>query len=200
MLTHNLNMSGAIAYRTFANGRAPEGTHISITAVLIQACAWALRQHPILNSHFQDDEIILQPEVNVGVAVALEDGLIVPVVRRADQKGLLEIGAAVADLSERARESRLTPSDVAGGTFTLSNLGMFGVDQFTAIINPPEVAILAVGRIAKSFVPDEKGQPVARPMMTVTLAVDHRVVDGAAAARFLVTFGDALRHPTALLL
>ncbi len=200
MITRDVNMSGAIAYRRFANEHAPEGTHVSMTAVLIQVCAWALRQHPILNSHFQNDKIIMQSDVNIGMAVALEEGLIVPVVRRADQKGLLEIGAEVADLGARAREGRLTPSDVADGTFTLSNLGMFGVDQFTAIINPPQVAILAVGRIAKRFVPDDKGQPVTRPMMTVTLAVDHRVVDGAAAARFLATFSDALRYPTALLL
>jgi pyruvate dehydrogenase E2 component (dihydrolipoamide acetyltransferase) len=118
--------------------------------------------------------------------------LIVPVVREADTKSLYQIGQEVSDLSRRAREGNLRPEDVVDGTFTLSNLGMFGVDHFTAIINPPQVAILAAGRIARRFVPDEAGRPVARSMMTVTLSADHRAVDGAIAARFLATLGGIL--------
>jgi pyruvate dehydrogenase E2 component (dihydrolipoamide acetyltransferase) len=155
--------------------------------VLIKACAAALRQHPLLNSYFLNEEILIMPEVNVGLAVALDEGLIVPVIHQADQKNLDQIGIEVRDLSNQARDGKLHPQDVMDGTFTISNLGMLGVDQFTAIINPPQVAILAVGRTAKRFIPDEAGHPVLRPMMTVTLSVDHRVVDGAEAARFLST-------------
>ena len=127
------------------------------------------------------------PAHNIGVAVALEKGLIVPVVKNADQKSLYQTGLEVSDLSRRARSGQLHPEEVADGTFTISNLGMFGIDHFTAIINPPQAARLAVGRIARRFVPDASDRPVARSMMTVTLAADHRVVDGAQAARFLDT-------------
>jgi pyruvate dehydrogenase E2 component (dihydrolipoamide acetyltransferase) len=165
---------------------------VSMTAVMVKACAAALRQHPRLNSYFRADEILLMPEVNVGVAVALEEGLIVPVVHQADLKPLIQIAQEIGDLSQRARSNRLGPQDVVDGTFTLSNLGMFAVDHFTAIINPPQVAILAMGRIAKRFIPDEAGNPVLQSMMTVTLSVDHRAVDGAEAARFLTTLRDIL--------
>lgn len=184
----DIDMSRAIAMRQdlIARYRA-EQPRISITAVLIKACAAALRQHPLLNSYFREDEILTLPEVNIGFAVALEQGLIVPVIHQADEKNLAQIGSEVSDLSKRARAGSLHPRNVADGTFTLSNLGMFSVDQFTAIINPPQVAILAVGRTADRFVPDEDKSPVLRPMMTVTLSADHRVVDGAEAARFLTT-------------
>jgi pyruvate dehydrogenase E2 component (dihydrolipoamide acetyltransferase) len=133
------------------------------------------------NSYFRDDRILVMPEINVGVAVALEQGLIVPVVRQSDEKSLLQIGQEISDLSRRARDEALRPEDVMDGTFTISNLGMLGVDQFTAIINPPQVAILAVGRTTPRFVPDEAGRPALRAMMTVTLSVDHRAVDGGGA-------------------
>jgi pyruvate dehydrogenase E2 component (dihydrolipoamide acetyltransferase) len=187
-ITVEIDMSRASAMREAFNSRAAgAGPGISMTAVLVKACAAALRQHPLLNSYFRKDEILLMPEVNIGVAVALEEGLIVPVVRQADARNLPDIADAVHDLSRRAREGRLRPEDVIDGTFTLSNLGMFGVDRFTAIINPPQVAILATGRIAKRYVMDEIEGPVWRPMMSATLSVDHRVVDGAYAARFLTT-------------
>ena len=183
-----IEMSRAIAMRLELNTRTgAEKPGISISAVLVKACAAALRQHPLLNSYFREDEILIQPDVNVGLAVALEEGLIVPVVHQADQKNLFQIGAEVGELSKRAREGGLRPQDVMDGTFTISNLGMFAVDQFTAIINPPQVAILAVGRTVERFLPDESRRPVLRPMMTVTLSADHRVVDGAEAARFLST-------------
>jgi pyruvate dehydrogenase E2 component (dihydrolipoamide acetyltransferase) len=189
IFTMDIDMSRAMAMRDDLNARySKEESAISITAVLIKACAAALRQHPLLNSYFREEEIWIIPEVNIGLAVALGEGLIVPVIHQADQKSLKQIGQEVSQLSNRARGGNLHPQDVMDGTFTISNLGMFGVDQFSAIINPPQVAILAVGRTADRFVPDEAGHPVLRPMITVTLSVDHRVVDGAEAARFLSTF------------
>jgi pyruvate dehydrogenase E2 component (dihydrolipoamide acetyltransferase) len=188
LFTLDIDMTAAAAMREQYNARFGGGQAVvSMTAVLVKAIAASLRQHPMLNSYFRDDQILMLPYVNVGVAVALEEGLIVPVVREADTKSLYQIGQEVSDLSRRAREGSLRPEDVVDGTFTLSNLGMFGVDHFTAIINPPQVAILAAGRIARRFVPDEAGRPVARSMMTVTLSADHRAVDGAIAARFLAT-------------
>jgi pyruvate dehydrogenase E2 component (dihydrolipoamide acetyltransferase) len=193
MFTLDIDMSRAIAMRDGLNARfGDERPPISMTAVLVKACAAALRHHPQLNSYFREDETLVMPDVNVGVAVAIEEGLIVPVVRQADLKSLDQIGRDVDDLTLRARESNLRPEDVVDGTFTISNLGMFGVDQFTAIINPPQVAILATARMAKRFVPDEVGRPVLCPMMTVTLSVDHRAVDGVGAAQFLSTLRDIL--------
>lgn len=189
----DIDMGQAIAMRENMKARfSDELSPVSMTAVMVKACAAALRQHPRLNSYFRADEILLMPEVNVGVAVALEEGLIVPVVHQADLKPLIQIAQEIGDLSQRARSNRLGPQDVVDGTFTLSNLGMFAVDHFTAIINPPQVAILAMGRIAKRFIPDEAGNPVLQSMMTVTLSVDHRAVDGAEAARFLTTLRDIL--------
>jgi pyruvate dehydrogenase E2 component (dihydrolipoamide acetyltransferase) len=193
MLTMDIGMSRAEAMRASFNARiGGEKTSISMTAVLVKACAAALKEHPLLNSYFRKDEILVMPQVNVGIAVAVDEGLIVPVIRDADQKSLLQIGQEVQALSRRAREGALQPQDVVDGTFTLSNLGMFGVDHFTAIINPPQVAILAAGRIAPRFVPDEFNRPVLRPIMAATLSVDHRVIDGVGAARFLNTLRDIL--------
>jgi len=182
------------------------GQHrVSATALIVKAVAWALQRHPWLNSTLRDEEIHLLPEINVGVAVALEDarpmggGLIVPVVHQADRKGVAEIAAEVNELATRAREGRLTPADVAGGTFTVSNLGPFGIEQFTAIINPPQVAILAVGVSRPEPVVDEEGEVVVRPVMRMTLSADHRVVDGAVAARFLADLREALEAPALLL-
>jgi pyruvate dehydrogenase E2 component (dihydrolipoamide acetyltransferase) len=188
MLSMDIDMGRAQAMREDLNARLRgEQASISMTAVLVKACAAALKEHPLLNSYFRADQILVMPQINVGVAVAIEEGLIVPVVRDADQKSLFQIGQEVQSLSRRARTGTLQPQDVVDGTFTLSNLGMFGVDHFTAIINPPQVAILAAGRVARRFVPDEYDRPVPRSMMTVTLSVDHRVIDGVGAARFLDT-------------
>ena len=162
-------------------------TPISESAIAGACAAAALRQHPLLNSYFRDEEILVLPEVSIGLAVALAEGLIVPVIHHADRKSLFQIAAEVGDLSRRARMGDLHPGDVVDGTFTISNLGMYAIDQFTAIINPPQVAILAVGRIADRFIPDESNRPILRPMMTITLSVDHRVVDGVEAACFLST-------------
>jgi pyruvate dehydrogenase E2 component (dihydrolipoamide acetyltransferase) len=159
--------------------------------------AAALRAHPRLNAAFVDGAITLNDAVNVGLAVAVEDGLVVPVVQRADELSLREIAARHQDLVARARAGRLRPEDVRGGTFTLSNLGMYGVDRFSAIINPPQAAILAVGRIAERVVP-VNGQPAVRSMMDLTLSCDHRVVDGVRGAQFLATLAELIEEPLAL--
>jgi pyruvate dehydrogenase E2 component (dihydrolipoamide acetyltransferase) len=185
--------------RLNAKAEAAGEPHVTVTALLVKAVGWTLESHPWLNSTLRDEEIHLLSEINVGVAVALEEGLIVPVVHDANQKGVAEIAAEIGNLTARAHEDRLRPSDVAGGTFTVSNLGPFGIETFTAIINPPEAAILAVGAVQWRFVPDEGGNPVARPMMKMTLSADHRVVDGAMAARFLQDLRAALEAPMLLL-
>jgi pyruvate dehydrogenase E2 component (dihydrolipoamide acetyltransferase) len=203
-LTAEADMSAALALRQEINQRAAAGEPpISVTALLVRVCAWTLRRHRRLNASLHADGIHLHGAVNVGVAVALDDGLIVPVVHEADRLGLAEIAACLQDVTDRAHQNRLRPEDVSGGTFTLSNLGMFGIDQFTAILNPPECAILAVGRIAKRqvVVEREAGDELAiRPMMHLTLSADHRAVDGAMAARFMHDLRQALEHPALLLL
>jgi pyruvate dehydrogenase E2 component (dihydrolipoamide acetyltransferase) len=182
------------------------GTRISATALLAKIVAQTLLNHPWLNSSFRDEqgdqgaEIHLFKEVNLGIAVALEDGLIVPVVRDAANKGVAQIAAEVKDLALRARDGQLAPAEVREGTFTISNLGPFGVEQFTAIINPPQAAILAVGATRPEVVPDADGQVVVRPIMRVTLAADHRVVDGAVAAHFIADLKAAIEEPVLLLL
>ncbi len=197
----DIDVTAAEALRARANTQLKPGQpKVSLTAVIAKTCAWALRRHELLNSRLDGDAILVLDDVNIGVAVALDEGLIVPVVRGTDRKGIGEIAADIADLTERARAGRLRPEDVQDGTFTISNLGMFGVDRFTAIINPPQVAILAVSRATPRIVPDTEGRPVTRPIMTVTLAADHRVVDGAVAARFLSDVRAALEQPELLVL
>jgi pyruvate dehydrogenase E2 component (dihydrolipoamide acetyltransferase) len=156
----------------------------SYTALLVQVVAHALRQHPLLNSTLREDHILLFDEANIGVAVAAEDGLIVPVVQRADSKSLQDIDSELKELTKRARAGGLALDDVTGGTFTITNLGMFGIPRFRAIINPPEAAILAVGSIVEQPVVINGGIHV-RPMMTITASADHRIVDGVAVAKFL---------------
>jgi pyruvate dehydrogenase E2 component (dihydrolipoamide acetyltransferase) len=190
----DIDIGAANELIAYANETAADGVKITLTAVLIKAVAWALRRHPLLNSHLSGEELLVMNEVNIGVAVALENGLIVPVIRNADRKGIHEIAVAVAQLGQAAKAGKLGLDDVQGATFTISNLGMFGVDRFTAIINPPQVGILAVGRARKQFVPDEHDQPVLRAVLTLTLSVDHRAIDGAVAARFLADLADALTH------
>lgn len=176
-----------------------EGVRVTLTALLIRACAWALRRHPSLNATLEGEEILEWEEVNIGVAVAVPEGLVVPVVPAADRKGLIEIARALEEKATRAREGRLRPEDLQGGTFTLSNLGMYGVDRFTAILNPPQAAILAVGRVAKRPVVEEGDRVEVRSMATFTLTADHRIVDGVQAARFLDDLRMALERPGILL-
>lgn len=199
----DVDVTAAEALRARANARLRNGqSKVSLTAIITKACAWTLKRHPLMNSRLDLDanQILLLDEVNIGIAVALDEGLIVPVVRDVDAKGILQLANEINDLGERARSNQLKPDDVSGGTFTISNLGMFGIDRFTAIINPPETAILAVGRAKKMFVPNENDQPVVRPMMAMTLSADHRVVDGAIAARFMADLRDALALPDSMLL
>jgi pyruvate dehydrogenase E2 component (dihydrolipoamide acetyltransferase) len=199
--TLDVDMSRAIAFRKSANERLQQDqTKVSMTALIVKLLAWALRRHPFMNAYMRQDGILLLPNVNIGVAVALESGLIVPVVRDADQKGLYLLAQEITDISERARTGQLLPDDVSDGSFTLSNLGMFGIDQFSAIINPPQVGILAVGRTIDKFIPDEHGQPVLRPMMSITLSADHRAVDGAQAGAFIADVRAALEEPASVML
>lgn len=175
---------------------------VSVTAVLAKVCAWALDRHPLLNASWGDNGIQLHHQANIGIAVALADGLIVPVVADVAAKGMRTVAAEVRELTARARDNRLQPQDVQGGTFTISNLGMLGIDHFTAIINPPQSAILAVGRTVKQPVVVETAagdELVIRPRMQMTLSVDHRTVDGAVAARFLQDVVAGLEEPDRLL-
>jgi pyruvate dehydrogenase E2 component (dihydrolipoamide acetyltransferase) len=192
-------MSRALAIVDDLNSGDEDGQRVTLTAFLIKACAWALTEHPRINVSFDEEQIIEWAEVNVGVAVAIEEGLVVPVLHQADQKGLKTIAAELDDLAARARARRLTPDDLQGGTFTISNLGMFGVDRFTALINPPQAAILAVGRVRKRPHVTEEEQVVVQPQATFTLTADHRALDGAMAARFLATLQRAVERPGHLL-
>jgi pyruvate dehydrogenase E2 component (dihydrolipoamide acetyltransferase) len=179
-------------------GLRAQGERLTVTAVIAKACALALMKHPRLNATHEDDCLLLWPAANIGIAVALEDGLVVPVIQGAEAKTLSHIQSELDDLTGRGRSNRLTGHDIENGTFTISNLGMLGVTRFTAIINQPQVAILAVGAAEKRFLPDENEQPILRSLMTLTLSVDHRFVDGADAARFLADLKRVLEEPALL--
>jgi pyruvate dehydrogenase E2 component (dihydrolipoamide acetyltransferase) len=179
-----------------ALGDGPQGSapKVSFNDIIIKAVAAALRQHPACNAWWQDDRIRYWHEVHVSMAVAIEDGLITPVIRNADLKSLREIAAESHDLAARARERRLTPEEYTGGTFSVSNLGMLDIDEFTAVINPPEAGILAVGRIAEKPVAHD-GQIAVRRRLRLTMSCDHRVIDGATGAQFLRTLKAMLENP-----
>jgi len=170
----------------------------SYTDILIKVTATALKKHPIINSTISDDKIIINERINVGLAVSLDEGLIVPVIKDADKKTISEIALESKQLVDRAKTGKLLPDEYTGGTFTISNLGMFGVDNFTAIINQPENAILAVGRIVKKPVV-VNDQICIRSIVNLTLSSDHRAIDGAEAARFLGTIKNILENPILLL-
>jgi pyruvate dehydrogenase E2 component (dihydrolipoyllysine-residue acetyltransferase) len=174
-----------------------EGPKVSFNDIIIKAVATALRQHPACNAWWQDDRIRYWHEVHVSMAVAIEEGLITPVIRHTDLKSLREIAAESHDLAARARERRLMPEEYTGGTFSVSNLGMLDIDDFTAVINPPEAGILAVGRIVQKAVVHE-GQLAARRRLRLTMSCDHRVIDGATGAQFLKTLKAMLENPLAL--
>ncbi|MDR7543226.1 MAG: dihydrolipoamide acetyltransferase family protein [Armatimonadota bacterium] len=171
---------------------------ITYTDLLVRLVAAALRRHPRLCARWEGGRLLPGEGVHIGIAVAIDDGLVVPVIRDADRLTLAEITRRRSDLVTRARDHRLRPDDLAGGTFTISNLGMYAVDAFCAIINPPQAAILGVGRIAERVVP-VGGRPEIRLTMTLCLACDHRVVDGARGAQFLDTLGDLIEEPAGLL-
>ena len=171
---------------------------VSVNDIVIKAVATALVRHPEVNAHWMGDSIHYFPDAHIGMAVATEDGLIVPVIRFANTKGLGQIGVEARDFAKRARERKLAPAEYSGGTFSVSNLGMFGIDQFTAIINPPEAAILAVGATETKPV-YENGAFVPKQRMRVTLSCDHRVIDGAIGAKFLQTLRQLLEAPMMML-
>ncbi|SDT54215.1 pyruvate dehydrogenase E2 component (dihydrolipoamide acetyltransferase) [Mucilaginibacter mallensis] len=195
-VTMSIDMDQAIAARGKINEVAP--VKISFNDFVLKACAVALKQHPNINSSWLGDKIRYNEHINIGVAVAVEDGLLVPVVRFADGKSLSQISVEVKDFAQRAKAKKLQPADWEGSTFTISNLGMFGVDEFTAIINPPDACILAVSGIQQ--VPVVKnGAVVPGNVMKVTLSCDHRVVDGATGSAFLLTLKSLLEEPVRLL-
>jgi pyruvate dehydrogenase E2 component (dihydrolipoamide acetyltransferase) len=171
-----------------------QGVEPTYTDLLVALVARVLPKHPRMNASWTDQGIRLNPEVNVGIAVAVDAGVVVAAIHKADETSLADIAVQRRELSDRARKGRLRPSHIAGVTFTISNLGMFHVDAFTAIIVPPQVGILAVGAIADRVVP-VNGEPGIRPMMTVTLSCDHRVLDGAQGAAFLNDVVEAVREP-----
>ena len=196
-LTLDIDMDNAIAARKTLN--STEGVKVSFNDMVVKAVAMSLRQHPAVNSAWLGDVIRRNHHVHIGVAVAVEDGLLVPVVRFADTKGFQQIGNEVREFAKKAKDKKLQPSDWEGNTFTISNLGMFGIESFTAIINPPDSCILAVGGI-KEVPVVKKGQVVPGNVMKVTLSCDHRVVDGASGAAFLQTFKGYMENPVAMLL
>ncbi len=195
-LTMSIDMDAAVAARGRINDVSP--VKISFNDMVLKAVAVALKQHPKVNSSWLGDKIRINHHVNIGVAVAVEEGLLVPVVRFADGKSLSQIAAEVKDFAQKAKDKKLQPSDWEGSTFTISNLGMFGIEEFTAIINPPDACILAIGGIAQ--VPVVKnGNIVVGNVMKVTLSCDHRVVDGATGAAFLQTLKGLLEEPLRML-
>jgi pyruvate dehydrogenase E2 component (dihydrolipoamide acetyltransferase) len=195
-LTVEVDMGESMRLRGRINERfADQGVKVSPNDLIIKAVAAALRKHPWVNASWTGDAIRFHDQVHIGVAVAVDEGLITPVVRDADRKGVAEIATEVRELAGRAREKKLKPEEYTGSTFSLSNLGMFGIEEFTAVINPPEAAILAVGAIAPKVVVDEKGDMAVRQRMRVTLSCDHRVIDGATGAQFLQTLKSYLEDP-----
>jgi pyruvate dehydrogenase E2 component (dihydrolipoamide acetyltransferase) len=195
-LAVEFDMDNAIAFRKQYNS-IPD-TKISFNDIVVKACALALRQHPQVNSQWFEDRMKLNNHVHIGVAVAVEDGLVVPVVKFANEQTLPQIGAAVKDFAGRARNKKLTPQEMEGSTFTISNLGMFGIESFTSIINQPNSAILSVGTIVqKPVVRDD--QIVVGNTMKLTLACDHRTVDGATGAAFLQTLKGFIENPLTML-
>lgn len=195
-LTIEVDMDNAMQSRNAIN--AIPDTKVSFNDLVIKACAAALRKHPKVNSSWMGDKIRTYSHVHIGVAVAVEDGLLVPVIRFADQKSLSQISAEVKDLGKRAKDKKLQPADWEGNTFTVSNLGMFGIDEFTSIINTPESCILSVGAI-KQVPVVKNNQVVPGNVMKVTLACDHRTVDGATGAAFLQTLRTYLENPVTIL-
>jgi len=195
-LTMKINMDKTAEARKLINEQ-PE-TRISFNDFVIKACAAALRHHPAVNSSWLGDKIRFNKDINIGVAVAVEEGLLVPVLFAADLMGLKEINAKVASLADKARNKKIQPQEMQGNTFTVSNLGMFGIDEFTGIINPPDAAILAVGAISEEIALVD-GKVTAVKVMKVTLSCDHRVIDGATGAKFLQTLQQYLENPVSML-
>ncbi|WP_131763571.1 dihydrolipoamide acetyltransferase family protein, partial [Actinomadura fibrosa] len=192
-LNREVDAGALLAFRATVN-EALAPAKVSVNDLVVKAVATALREHPAVNVSYTEEALLFHKRVHVGVAVAVEDGLVVPVVRDADRKSVSEIGRETRELAGRAREGKLSAQEMSGGTFSVSNLGMFGVGSFSAVINPPEAAILAVGAVRDEPVVRD-GQVVPGRRMAVTLSVDHRACDGATAARFLARLAELLENP-----
>ncbi|NNE68681.1 MAG: pyruvate dehydrogenase complex dihydrolipoamide acetyltransferase [Pyrinomonadaceae bacterium] len=196
-LSIEVEMDGTLATRKKINESiAPD--KISVNDMIVKAAAMALTRHPYVNASYQDDKIRFYEDADIGVAVAIDDGLITPIVRGANKKGMAQISNEISDLAGRARDKKLQPEEYTGATFSISNLGMMGIKEFTAIINPPEAGILAIGSAAPTPVVRD-GEITTRTIMNVTMSCDHRVVDGATGARFLETFKQMLENPAMML-
>jgi pyruvate dehydrogenase E2 component (dihydrolipoamide acetyltransferase) len=195
-LVREVNVARLVSW--LEKARRQTGAHITYTDLLVKLVAATLVQHPRVNVSWKDGALERHGDVNIGLAVALEDGLVVPVLHKADTLGLKDLAAKREDLVARAQAGKLRPADIQGGVFTISNLGMYGIDAFSAIVNPPQAAILAVGRIADRVVP-VNGQPAVQPTMMLTLSCDHRALDGARGAQFLGALADLIEEPLALL-
>jgi pyruvate dehydrogenase E2 component (dihydrolipoamide acetyltransferase) len=195
-LVREVNVSRLVSW--LERARKQTGAHITYTDLLTKLVAAALAQHPRVNASWKDGAIVQNTDINIGLAVAIDDGLMVPVIHRADALGLAQLAARREDIVSRAQAGKLRPADIQGGGFTISNLGMYGVDAFNAIVNPPQAAILAVGRIADRVVAFN-GQPAVQPTMVLTLSCDHRALDGARGAQFLGGLAELIEEPLALL-
>ncbi len=195
-LVREVNVARLVSW--LEKARKQTGAHITYTDLLVKLVAAALAQHPRVNVSWKDGALERHADINIGLAVALDDGLVVPVLHRADTLGLKDLAAKREDLVARAQAGKLRPADIQGGVFTISNLGMYGIDAFSAIVNPPQAAILAVGRITDRVVP-VNGQPAVQPTMVLTLSCDHRALDGARGAQFLGALADLIEEPLALL-
>jgi pyruvate dehydrogenase E2 component (dihydrolipoamide acetyltransferase) len=196
-LTIRVDAEALLGFRAELNRQLAAGGEdlkVSVNDLIVKACAALLRANPALNVSFAGDKLLVHRRVNVGIAVAVDGGLLVPVVRDADQKSLTQVTREARELIGRARDGKLAGDDVGGGTFTVSNLGMFGIEQFTAVINPPEAAILAVGAALPEPVATDDGVAVHR-RMRLTLSIDHRALDGATGAAFLAQLKDVLEQP-----
>jgi pyruvate dehydrogenase E2 component (dihydrolipoamide acetyltransferase) len=198
-LTVEIEMDNALATRKQINANLDDDAKISVNDIIVKAAAMSLLKHPWVNASYQDKHVRFYEQADIGVAVAIDEGLITPVVRGANLKGLAEISAEIKDLAGKAKEKKLQPEQYTGATFSISNLGMMGIKEFTAIINPPEAAIIAVGGSTPTPVVRD-GQVTVRSIMNVTMSCDHRVVDGATGAKFLQTFKQMLESPAMMLL
>ncbi|MBO0871877.1 MAG: 2-oxo acid dehydrogenase subunit E2 [Pseudonocardia sp.] len=199
-LTRVVDAGALAAFRGQANADlADTDVRVSMTDLLVKACAQVLARHPEVNSSWAEDRLLRHHRIHVGIAVALDDGLIVPVIHDADRKSLTQVSREAHELAERARAGRLSLDEITGGTFTISNLGMYGIDQFTAVINPPEAAILAVGAATETPIVRD-GQLTVGTTMNLTLSIDHRVLDGATGSRFLADLTALLQHPGRIVL
>jgi len=195
-LVREVNVSRLVSW--LEKARKQTGAHVTYTDLLVKLIAATISQHPAVNASWKDGVIVRNADINIGLAVAIDDGLVVPVLHRADTLSLAELATCREDLVSRAQAGKLRPPDIQGGGFTISNLGMYGVDAFNAIVNPPQAAILAVGRIADRVVA-LNGQPAVQPTMVLTLSCDHRALDGARGAQFLGALAELIEEPLALL-